>query len=115
MTKMFAVQTTIEVVRGAVKSGPGSGGAPRLFDDGAAEGRAAWEASWSRACQGGAFVDRGCCAERALVGERTLCAASARLPRNGTIQLDRAPAGATYQLAGREPGRRGAPARGVDQ
>jgi hypothetical protein len=75
MTTMFTADTTFESAWGADSAGRATGGALRLLDHGTVEGRAAWEAVWRRAGQGEVFAHPDYCADRALPGERALCAA----------------------------------------
>lgn len=72
---MFTADATFETSWGARTAGHAPGAALRLLEHRTAEGRAAWEAAWHRAGQGEVFAHPDHCADRALPGERALCAA----------------------------------------
>lgn len=72
---MFTADATFETSWGARTAGHAPGAALRLLEHRTSEGRAAWEAAWHRAGQGEVFAHPDYCADRALPGERALCAA----------------------------------------
>lgn len=115
MNTMFTVDSTIDVAWRADESGLGAGGALRLLDHGAEEGRVARVAPWCRASQGEVLVDPEYCADWAVPGEGTLCAAPARSSKMSSFPLDRAPVATTRQYLGQEPGCPRAQTRGTEQ